>query len=70
MIHKLIRWCLFIVYYRSNRFVVFECFNHGSEIGCCRFYLYNMSVLVVVYYHVTLVDCLLDVFLKGFRGIT
>ena len=63
---KLLRWCLCIVYYKSNEFVVF---NQSVEFGCCRFYLNKMFLLVFVCYYVTLVGCLLNVFLKEFRGI-
>ena len=44
-------------------------FNQSAESGCCRFYLYKMFLLVFVYYYVTLVDCLLNVFFKGSRGV-
>ena len=44
-------------------------FNQDVEFGCCRFYLYKKFLLVFVCFYVILVYCLLNVFLKGFRGI-
>jgi len=54
---KPVRWCLYIIYNRSDRFIFFTCLDQGVEFGCYRFYLYQMFVLVLVYYCFIFVNC-------------
>jgi hypothetical protein len=69
MFGKVIRWCLYIIFYQSDRFIFFMCLDQGVDFGCYKFYLYQMFVLVLVYYCVTFVNFLLNRFLEWYCGI-